>query len=295
MKILMINHHPDVLHYMWRAFTELGHDVYVASGEVTLGLGFQYTSTKDNKLEVVDQLFEPGDLFSDMADVKFFNGPNVQDFDLVWSMLPEIKQLEIRHKIPTWFDAQMQAYLRNPHFSYMPGIKTANHPDAKAINGFDFCPNWADKQPPLKEPKYITQLITELDKVPFTNELLELRDKGFPVKIHGGKRCPDGFIRDIEILPYTRLLVHGKNFGVNCYAICKALDTGIPVYTSIETRELIGFGDLPDDLFLFSEDLTIEEAYHTAELMDNEEIQETYRSIYTLDRTINAVEEVINK
>ena len=293
MKILCFNHHPDVLHYMWKAFTELGHDVYVASEELSKQIGFPYSSTKDNKFEVVDQLFEPKQLFTDMKDVKFMNKEgSISTVDLYWSMLPEITSLS-KWKLNTWFDGQMQVYLRDKVYSAMPGIKTANHPDAKVLNNFDFVPNWVDKQPDLIEKKFITQLITECDKVNFTSELIDLKKDGHPVRIYGGKKCPDGFIRDINILPYTSMLVHDKQFGVNCYAVCKALDMGIPVYMSKETRQMIGFGDLPDDCFLFSNENTILEAYAKSKIIDNKNIQAIYRSIYTLDRVKEAVSKLI--
>lgn len=288
----MFSHHPDVLHYMWRAFTDLGHDVYVATEELTKAIGFPYSSVKQNKFEVVDQLFYPSQLFPDMIDVKWmYSIEQLSTVDMLWSMLPSIMSLN-RYK-KTWFDAQMQNYLREPSFRNIQSIKTANHPDAQAINNFTFIPNWVDYQPELKEKKYITQLITECNLVSETKTLLELRNLNHPVKIHGGNKCPDGFIRDIEILPYTALLVHNKQFGINCYAVCKALDMGIPVYMSKYTKTLIGFDDLPDSLFIFSEYYSILEAYKKALSMDNKKIQEEYRSIYTLDRTKQAVQSVL--
>lgn len=292
MKVLMFCHHPDVLHYAYRAFRELGHTVHIASESLTLSTGFKCSSVKNNKFEVVDQLFPPEILFKDMVDVEFSD--TNKGYDLYWSMLPEITQLS-KLELYTWFDAQMQAFLRESSFKTLPGIKSANHPDAMAINSFYFLPNWVDHQPDLIEKRYITQLITECNLVSTTTKLIEIKNKGLPVKIMGGSKCPDGFIRDIDILPYTSLLIHDKKFGVNCYAVCKALDIGIPVYMSRETKTLIGFGDLPDNIFLFSEEHSIEDAYEISKSLDSSVIQKTYRSIYTLDRVTSAMKNILNE
>lgn len=292
----MFSHHSDVLHYMWQAFTELGHDVYIADNELTLACKFNYSSVINNKFQVVDQLFDPGELFPDMKDCKFASISSMPSFSLVWSMLPQVMYM-FANTIPTWFDAQMQSFLREPRFRDIDhSIRTANHPDAKSINNFDFVGNWVNRQPDLVDPLYITQLITEAQLVDTTQELLQLKEEGLPVRIYGGPKCPDGFIRDKYILPFTRLLVHNKKFGVNCYAVCKALDMGIPVYMEKSTKELIGFGDLPDSLFIFREEYSIEEAYELSKLRIGNKInQDTYRSIYTLDRTKTQVKELLDK
>lgn len=288
----MFNHHPDVLHYAWRAFRECGYTVHVATEKLTKSIGFNYSSTIDNKFQVVDQLFEPTQLYPEMFDIKFVDDIT-EKYDIFWSMLPEITSLNGRGQM-TWFDGQMQVYLREYTYSRLPGIKSANHPDAYQLNGFQFLPNWVDRQPDVIERRYVTQLITEANLVDTTKELERLDDEHkIPVKIYGGKKARHGFIRDIVILPYTSLLVHNKNFGVNCYAVCKALDMGIPVYMSRSTRAMIGFGDLPDDVFLFKDDMTIEEAYHKSQSIDNAAIQNIYRSIYTLERTSRAAADIM--
>lgn len=290
----MFCHHPDVLHYAYVAFETLGHDVYLADERTTKDIGFRVSSIKNDKFEVVDQLFAPETLYPRIVNPKFErNVYNVQNYDLVWSMMPEITNLA-KSGVNTWFDVQMQAFLRNPEVKKLPGIKSANHPDAYEINGIHFCPNWVDTQPAHVSKQFITQLITEANLVDTTNELVKLKAEGHPVKIHGGSKCPDGFIRDIEILPYTSLLVHNKQFGINCYAVCKALYMGIPVYMSKTTKEMIGFGDLPNDLFFFKEEMDILTAYNLSLAVDNKKIADTYRSIYTLNRTINHVDKILH-
>ena len=122
---------------------------------------------------------------------------------------------------------------------------------------------------------------------------MHLKHNGYDVKIVGSHLTPDGFARDIDLLPYTSLLVHNKKVGINCYAVCKALDTGVPVYMERSTKELIGFGDLPDELFLFKDEMSISEAFEKSKHIDNKKIQETYRSIYSFERTINAVKNIL--
>jgi hypothetical protein len=291
LKILCFNHHPDVLHYMWRAFTDLGHEVHVATEDLALNVGFKYSSTKDNKFEVVDQLFEPKDLFSDMETVVFSDRID-SSYDITWAMLPEI--LTVQRPLTPWFDCQMQGFLNTPSLQrHLSGIKTANHPDAESY-GFRFCPNWVAEQPAHIESKYIVQLITELDMVDTTPELKKLKERGLPVRIHGGSKCPDGFIRDIDILPHAGMVVHNKQFGINCYVILKALNMGIPVYLSKKTKTMIGFDDLPDEIFLFQEDYTIEQAWSQAESADHGKIKTIFDSIYTLERTKKHVNEIIN-
>ena len=301
----MFNHHPDVLHYAWRAFTELGHTVHFASEELTNKVGFKYSSTKGEglncKFEVVDRLFEPHVLFPDMKGKRaahFVSGddPNVvKNYDIVWSMLPEVTSLRAQG-IQTWYDCQMQGTLRNPNIQSLPGIKTCNHPDAGDFN-FKWMPNWVDQQPDVVVPQYVIQLITELNMVDTTAEMLELREKQPDVyKVYGGNKCPDGFYRDVDILPYTAMLVHNKDFGCNCYAVCKALDMGIPVYMSAKTKTRIGFDDLPDGLFYLAEEWAIEEAYQDLQKCGAYPgIQTVYRGTYSLERTTAAVEEILGE
>jgi hypothetical protein len=301
MKVLLFNHHPDVTHYMWRAYTELGLVVDVATEALTKRVGFAYSSTKkedgEQKFEVVNKLYAPEELFPDMKEVAF-SDDNPKEYDLVWSMLPEVTQLNARG-IKTWYDCQMNQVMRSDMIKKLPGIKTCNHPDAKDF-GLEFCPNWVAPSNGGAKRKYIVQLITELNLVDTTEELKDLKDEGLPVKICGGDNCPDGFVRDIDILKETALLVHNKQFGINCYAVCKALDRGIPVYMSKETKKMIGFDDLPDWLFRLKEDMGIKEAFFS--IKDKKRWdkhrwvrQNAYRKVYTLDRTVDAVKRILGE
>ena len=286
MRALIFNHHPDCLLYIWKAMTDLGIDVEVATESLTTRTGFSASSTKNNKFEVVNKLYAPEEFHSVLKNVKFSDTAN---HDLYVSIQPEINRFFGEKAL---FDARMQAYVRN--LGSLPCKKSCNHPDAESF-GFKFCSNWvpqSDKK--LDSPKLITQLITQHHLVPETQELLDIRRTGFKdIRIYGGDNCPDGFIRDVDILPHTSLLIHNKNFGINCYAVCKALDLGIPVYISKSTKKLIGFGDLPDELFYFKDDYSIMEAYQKSLSCGRKYIQDTFRSIYTLERTKETLLEIL--
>lgn len=284
MKVLIFNQHPDCSLYMHKAFQKLGAEIEFATEELTLKLGFPHSSTKQNKFEVVNKLFEPQEFSKEFDNVKFVDHAN---HDLYLSILPEVFSI---FGDKAYFDAQMQLFIRQ--LGQMPCKKSCNHPDAENFN-FKYCANWIPNQPNLENPKYITQLITQAHMMEETPELLYLKDNNFPVIIAGGDHLPDGFIRDVDILPQTTLLIHNKQFGINCYAVCKALDMGIPVYMSKFTKKLIGFGDLPDDVFLFKDEMSIQEAYEKSLNSNRQYIQDTFRSIYTLDRTVQTLTNVL--
>ena len=285
MKVLIFNQHPDCSLYMWKAMTEIGFDVSFATEELTMKLGFPHSSTKNNKFEVVNTLYHPHEFNECFKDVKF---SDKTEHDLYISILPEVVKI---FQDKSYWDAQMQYFLRN--FGSLQCRKSCNHPDAEHF-GFKFCANWTPQQKfKLDNPTFITQLITQANMMPETVELSSLKKQGHPVKIYGGDQCEDGFIRDIEILPHTSLLVHNKQFGINCYSVCKALDLGIPVYMSKITKQIIGFNDLPDELFFFKEEISIIDAYKLSLNIDRKKIQDTYRSIYTLDRSILTLQECL--
>jgi hypothetical protein len=284
MKVLIFNQHPDCSLYMYKAFQKLGAEIEFATEELTLKLGFPHSSTKQNKFEVVNKLFEPQEFSKHFDNIKFVDHAN---HDLYLSILPEVFSI-FGNK--AYFDAQMQLFIRQ--LGHVSCKKSCNHPDAENFN-FKYCANWTPNQPSLQNPRLITQLITQAHMMEETKELLDLKNNGHPVIIAGADNLPDGFVRDIDILPFTSLLVHNKQFGINCYAVCKALDMGIPVYMSKQTKQLIGFDDLPDDLFLFKDDMRIQEAYESSLNANRQKIQDTFRSIYTLDRTVQTLTNVL--
>jgi len=48
MKIVMFNHHQDVLYYVWRALRDMGHDVFVASEKLCFEYS-QYSTIGNNE------------------------------------------------------------------------------------------------------------------------------------------------------------------------------------------------------------------------------------------------------
>lgn len=286
MKALIFNHHPDCAFYVWKALNKIGIQVDFATEQLTINLGFPNSSTKNNKFEVVNRLYSPEEFNKDLKDASFSSTAN---HDIYLSTVPEV--IKFFGPMGYW-DARMQFFLRN--FGSLNARKSVNHPDAEKF-GFKFCSNWIPNQNiKLENPKLITQLITQHQLVKETPELLRLKKDGYPVVVAGGDNCEDGFIRDIDILPKTSMLVHNKQFGINCYAVCKALDSGIPVYMGKDTKEIIGFGDLPDELFLFKEQFSIIEAYKKSLSIDRKKIQDTYRSIYTLERTVSSLKNCLS-
>lgn len=286
MKVLIFNHHPDCSLYMWKAMTEIGIEVDFATEQLTMQVGFPHSSTKQNKFEVVNRLYSPEEFNPEFKNVSFTDKIS---HDMYLSIQPEVVNIFGSY---AYWDAQMQYFLRN--FGHVPVRKSCNHPDAESF-GFKFCANWIPEQKfSLQQPKLITQLITQHHMVAETEELINLQNNGHPVVIAGGDNCKNGFIRDVEILPRTSMLVHNKQFGINCYAVCKALDLGIPVYMGKDTKQIIGFNDLPDDLFLFKEDYSILDAYNKSMNCNRKYIQDTYRSIYTLDRTVSTLKNCLS-
>jgi hypothetical protein len=286
MKILLFNQHPDCLLYMFRAFSEIGLEIEFATESLTLSLGFPHSSTKNNQFEVVNRLYKPEDFHPLFKNIKF---TDITNHDIYLSIRPEVFSI---FKEKAYFDAQMQDHIR--YYGIFNCKKSCNHPDAKQFN-FDFVSNWVPySNNKLEKPYLITQLITQFNEVEETSELINLKKQGFNnIFIAGGDQCPDGFIRDKDILTSTSLLVHNKKFGINCYAVCKALDMGIPVYMSKHTKQLIGFDDLPDDLFHFKENISILDAYKLSLDSNRKHIQDTYRSIYTLDRTVKTLKQCL--
>ena len=284
MRFLMFNHHQDCLLYLWKAFSDLGIEVHVASEQLSNHLGFPPGGIKNNKFRIANELFDPETVYADFKNLIFSNDPS--NYDQYVSIIPNDLFAE-----KTWWDCQMQAELKA--FGHLDVLKTCNHPFAKKY-GFKFCPNWVPYQPDHIEKKYITQIVSLPAMVEETGELMHLKHSGHDVIIAGSQLAPDRFVRDNQILPYTSLLVHNKKVGINCYAVCKALDTGIPVYMERSTKELIGFGDLPDELFLFKDDMSIKEAFEKSLTMDFKKIRDTYRNIYTLERTKTAIKDILS-
>ena len=65
------------------------------------------------------------------------------------------------------------------------------------------------------------------------------------------------------------------------------------IYISKTNRNEIGLSDVPDICFIFSDDISIKDAYHKYETYDKKKIQESFRSIRNLDNAINELKKII--
>jgi hypothetical protein len=91
------------------------------------------------------------------------------------------------------------------------------------------------------------------------------------------------------------MLLHWKDYGTNCSAVLKALDSGIPIYTDRYIKHRLGMDDLPDDLFIFKDDYSIEEGYEMSKDCDSKYIQSTYRRYRNIEDTSEVLQKIIGE
>ena len=276
MKILIYLHHGDCFKYMYNGLINIGVDVDLAGWHLA-----NNTSIPKYYGNVAPK-----------EENGTWEGYNVvqkdKGYDWYLSIIPEIG---IDFPDKSWFDCRLQGLKTNNHMCAINSMNDINANDY----GFNFCGNWVPYQGEFNKKIYITQLIVHSWLCPNeTQELLDMKKYMNNIIISGSESAPDGLIEDKKILPYTAMLVHNKRSGINCYAVCKALDYGIPIYMEKSTKTLIGFDDLPDELFIFREQYSIREAYGIALQMDNIKIRDTYRSIYTLNRLKKSLSDILN-
>lgn len=277
MKALLFNHHPDFLHYIWSLLKTFDIECYFATEEATLKVcDRSSTKTKENKFELITNLFYPTELFSDMTNIKFSD--SLDNYDMYFTIHPMIAQNE-NFKNIVW-NGVVHPELKSIFPSRALKVTSVqNYKEYKAL----YLPYHVPQKGVHKEKKYITQLMTQFYNE-HTQTLINLSQK-YPVIIAGHPNAPHGIVNDWEVLSSTSLLVHEKKYGTNCNSVCKALDTGIPVYMSQNTKTLLGFDDLPDFMFLYSEEYSIEEAYHKSLGMDFNKIQSAYRQLRNIDNS----------
>lgn len=274
MKALIFNHHPDYAWHIWKNLTSMKIDCFFATEKATLAAGANFSSTigPENKFQLISNLFSADELFPDMKDIQFTD--NIEGFDYYFTIDPFIAQ-KLNVKQLVW-GAVIQPYLKqinNPSkFLKITSVQGAENYGAKYLQYF------VPQNGHLKEKKYITQLISDFRQIPTTNKLLSLK-QNYNIIVAGSGDAPDGIVNDWEILSQTALLCHEKNWGTNCNSVCKALDTGIPVYISKSNKDIIGFSDLPDFMFIYSDYYTVEQAYEIALKTDNKTIQTAYRKL----------------
>jgi len=274
MKVLIFNHHPDYAYHIWKNLTSMNIECYFATEKATLAAGANFSSTigPENKFQLISNLFSVDELFPEMKGVKFTD--SLDNFDYYFTIDPYIAQKLNKNRL-VW-GAVIQPYLKqinNPSkFLKITSVQNAESYNAKYLQYF------VPQNGNLKDKKYITQLISDFRQIPTTSKLLSLK-QDYNVIIAGAGDAPDGIVNDWEILSQTALLCHEKNWGTNCNSVCKALDTGVPVYISKANKEIIGFSDLPDFMFIYSDFYTVEQAYEIALKTDNKTIQIAYRKL----------------
>lgn len=277
MKALLFNHHPDFLHHIWTLLKTFNIECFFATEKATRQIcDRSSTKTKDNKFELITNLFSPQDLFPDMVDIKFTD--HLEDFDMYFTIHPMIGQNKDLNNV-VWngvVHPELQSIFPEKALKV---TSVQNYKEYKAL----YLPYFVPQRGHHKEKKYISQLMTQFYNEHFFT-LMNLKQK-YPVIIAGHDSAPDGIINDWDILAYTSLLVHEKKYGTNCNSVCKALDNGIPVYMSRDTKTLLGFDDLPDFMFLYSEEYSIEEAYRKSLNIDFNIIQSAYRQIRNIDNS----------
>jgi hypothetical protein len=88
--------------------------------------------------------------------------------------------------------------------------------------------------------------------------------------------------------------VHDKNYGISCGAILKALDAGCKIYMTKKNRIEVGFADIPDECFIFADDISIKDAYHKYENYDKQRIQSIFRSIRNINNAAEQLKSVLS-
>jgi hypothetical protein len=289
MKALLFNHHPDYLWYIKTLFESIGIETDVASADLTFSLGAEYCSiSKDLKFQCGKHWYDPKTLFPDTV---FTYSDTHVGYDYYFSIHPPIAEnlpytcdKNIFGSVVIWHIMQKNDFQKYTKISSVDYIK--NYGGHRLTY---FVPNRGK----LKEKKYITQLI-ESYKTKYYDELLTLREF-YPVIIAGHSDAPDGIVNDWDILESTRLLVHHKEYGSCCNAVMKALDCGIPIYMSRENRYKLGFEDIPEFCFIYSDDHSILEAYEISYALDELKIQSEFRKVKNLEKAKTEFKSILNR
>lgn len=290
MKALIFNHHPDYAYHIWVLLNSLKIDTFFATEKCTLNCGTNSSSTKgqNNLFQFITNFFKPQDLYPDMVDLKFSDTPS--GFDIYFTINPELAfNSNLKNLV---YGTVIQPHFKNfynPN-KFLKICSTQNAADYKAKYLQYFVPQRGIQI----NKKYISQLVSDFRSVPTTQEMMNLKTSGLPTIIGGANDAPDGIVNDIEILKETVLLVHEKQWGTNCNAVCKALDMGIPVYMSRETKKIVGFSDLPDFMFIYRDNYSIKDAYEIALKSEPGLIQKAYRKLRNAELSRIYMYDIIN-
>jgi len=290
MKALIFNHHPDYIWYLQKTLEYLNIECFIATEELTFKYGANYCSvSNDYKLRTGPKWYSEEELFGS----KIFKYSNdISGFDYIFSMNRDIvNQIHFNDHNKLFFIACVSWDLEGMNDSSQY-IKITSHHNAGLFNAH-YVPYFVPQTGNLQNKIYITQLIEGYKNSIYYNELLNLKQNNHPVIIAGAEDAPDGIVNDWETLSNTSLLVHHKDYGTNCNSVMKALDTGVPIYISRENKEKTGMADLPDELFLYSNDMSIYEAYKKSLTINNNEIQNVFRKIRNVENTSKYLKSIL--
>lgn len=287
MKIVFFNHHSDEMYWHIKTFEALGHDCHVATRKLTLECGENYCTFDEEGLVQKGPVFYKWEHLHPDMSLKFTD--TIDGFDAA---------VTISGKIPYVLAPKMKVFAcivvkyDIDKFNDLSNVtKIIAHPDAKQWNGY-FVPKFVPKYGKIGPHTYISQLM-ERYYTRYLGDLINLKQKGYPVMVAGAMEAPDGVVHDLRLLEQTRFLVHDKNYGISCGAVLKALDSGCMVYITRKNRDEIGFGDVPDDCFIFSDDISIKDAYDKYADYDKLHIQKIFQNIRNSDNAIKYFSEIL--
>jgi hypothetical protein len=287
MKIVFFNHHSDEMYWHIKTFESLGHDCYVATRKLTFECGEDYCSFNDAGLvQKGPAFFKWEELHPDM-DLKFTD--TIDGFDAGVTISGKIPYV-LAPKLKV-FACVVVKYDINKFNGISNITKIIAHPDAKQWNGH-FVPKFVPKYGKIGSHKYIGQLM-ERYYTKYLPDLIKLKQEGYPVIVAGAREAPDGIVHDLSLLEHSRFIVHDKDYGISCGAVLKALDSGCMVYITKKNRIEIGLSDIPDDCFIFNDDISIQDAYHKYEYYDKVKVQSLFRNIRNVENSTKILETVI--
>lgn len=287
MKIIFFNHHSDEMYWQIKTFESLGHECHVATRKLTFECGEDYCSfNEQGKVQKGPVFYDWAELHPDM-NLKFTD--TIDGFDAAVTISGKIPPV-LSHKmkvfafICVYYDIHKHNNLKNV-------TKIIPHPDAKKWNGH-FVPKFVPQYGKIGKSIHVPQLMERFYNRYF-QELYQLKIMGYPIIIAGAKEAPDGVVNDLKTIENSRFLVHDKDYGISCNAVLKALDSGCLIYISRANRIQNGLADVPDDCFIFSDDISIRDAFHKYESYDKSRIQKLFRDLRNLENASKHLELIL--
>jgi len=283
MKAVIINHHPDCMYYIHEALKALGEEVFIADEDLTRTLSPERTSsTVDGKFDLAGVLF-PASKWN--FSPKFIS--KIDAGDLVFTIHGGIAQSSVLKNNKVIMDIRNQHWLGR---SYGENVTlVTNHVDYKRM-GCQYVSNYIAPAKLRTSPKLFTAINSNCSH-PLYQRIQN--DMGESCRLVGAPHAPHGVVEDDVILDETLVLGHEKTHAVHSYCVHKALDRGIPVYTTRQTYNIEGHLPGIEELFMFSDEVSPVEAYNRAKTLDPHEIQRIYRQHHNLETTVGDLQKVL--